>query len=125
MNPFDAGVLEADCIHAIMDKRIAMKKSRKVDGVKRFFFYNPMWNFFGDEIGSPGTYYYDRSGRQKNYYWNMFDQVLIRPGLINFWDSQKLAIVTKAGVFDLLKPSGIPDKKMYSDHLPIVFNLNL
>ncbi len=56
-----------------------------------------MWGHFGDRDRNPaGTYYHD-SGQHVNYYWNMFDQVLIRPSLLNMFPQDGVEIVTHAG----------------------------
>lgn len=125
MNPFEPGVVGSEGLHAIMTRNIAKKISRSVKEVERFFFYNPMWNHFGDSSHIPsGTYYYNGS-KPINYYWNMFDQVLIRPDLLDYFNDDSLKILTNAGEINLLNPSGIPNKKIASDHLPITFNLDL
>ncbi|MHC4430644.1 MAG: hypothetical protein ACYTBS_02275, partial [Planctomycetota bacterium] len=77
MNPFEHGIVGAAGIHAVSDRSIAARGTRKVGGEDRRFFYNPMWSYFGDvSPGPPGTYFYD-TGTQVNLYWNIFDQVLI------------------------------------------------
>ena len=125
MNPFEHGVVGADGLHAVMSKNIANKTSRIVNREERFFFYNPMWRHFGDYSDKPqGTYYYN-SAKQINYYWNMFDQVMIRPELIGYFNDDDLRILSLAGRTNLLGKSGIPNKKTCSDHLPIVFSLQL
>lgn len=58
-----------------------------------------------------------------NYFWNTFDQVLIRPELMNGFEHHNLRIVTKAGGRTLVRPDGRPDATNFSDHLPIVFEL--
>lgn len=41
-----------------------------------------MWNHFGDAKSSTaGSYYYDSAEHVNYYFWDMFDQVLIRPEL--------------------------------------------
>ena len=84
-----------------------------------------MWNHFGNFPSPPaGTYFYD-SSTQINYYWNMFDQVMIRPDLLEYFHDEKLQILTSAGSTHLLNTSGRPDQQVASDHLPIMFELNL
>ncbi len=125
MNPFESGIVSADGLHAISDSRIVKKGSRKVRGKQRRYFYNPMWNFFGDmSVSPPGTYFYN-SGKQVNYYWNMFDQILIRPDLLDFFQIDRVKIITEINGISLLLDSGRPSKKRGSDHLPILFSLNL
>jgi len=55
----------------------------------------------------------------------MFDQVLIRPSLIDIFDVKELKIITTTGTEMLLSDTGIPNKRVASDHLPLVFELSL
>lgn len=125
MNPFEDGVVSAKGLHGIMSRRIAQKKSRVVQGKEYPFFYNPMWSFFGDRnSNSPGTYYHTRS-EHTVFFWNIFDQVLIRPALLPFFDVQGVEIIQSYGSASLLSPEGWPDADGASDHLPVLFSLNL
>jgi hypothetical protein len=54
----------------------------------------------------------------------MFDQVLIRPDLLDYFDIQDLRILTSDGDTNFLSRNGIPRKEI-SDHLPLIFKLNL
>ena len=58
------------------------------------------------------------------YFWYIFDQVIIRPSLLDDFDNTKLRILTKGKTYDLLVNNGSIDLK-YSDHLPISFTINL
>jgi hypothetical protein len=125
MNPFEHGVIGGEAFHAVMDKRTALKVSRVISGQERLFFYNPMWGRLGDSSpGPPGTYY-RQSSKQVNYFWNAFDQVLLRPELIRRFDEERFKVVTTIGATSLLTEQGIPDLVVSSDHLPLVFGLDL
>jgi endonuclease/exonuclease/phosphatase family metal-dependent hydrolase len=125
MNPFEHGVVSSEGFHAVMTRRDAAKKSRTVMGEQRHFFYNPMWKHFGDcTDNTPGTCYFPRS-TPLSYYWNMFDQVLVRPDLLNAFPDDGLSILTKTGESQLVDKNGRPDSKLSSDHLPILFRLDL
>lgn len=125
MNPFEEGITSAIGLHAINSKNVAIRKNRIVQGKEYQFFYNPMWGLFGDfGPGPPGTYYYS-SSEQITFFWNIFDQVLIRPDLINDFDNSELKIITSDGEISFLTPSGLPNIDLFSDHLPIYFKLNL
>jgi hypothetical protein len=125
MNPFEAGVVGSEGLHAIMDRNIASRDTRRVLGEDRLFFYNPMWSFFGDHgAGSHGTYFYD-SGKEVNYYWHIFDQVLIRPSLLKYIDKDSVRIMTEVAGINLLTENRRPDRRTHSDHLPLVCRLNL
>ncbi|MFN8579288.1 MAG: hypothetical protein U0354_20875 [Candidatus Sericytochromatia bacterium] len=124
MNPFEEGIMSAIAFNAVMSREVAKKRIRKVQGREYKYFYNPMWHFFGDIDKTPlGTFYF-QSPDHVNYSWNIFDQVLIRPELIDCVKYNKLKILDSDGVTTLLK-NGKPDKNSYSDHLPISFTINL
>jgi hypothetical protein len=47
MNPFDAGVVSAHALHAVMTKDLAERGTREVRGTEYPFFYNPgLWRRF-------------------------------------------------------------------------------
>lgn len=126
MNPFEKGLIKANGLNAVMDSSIAKRKSRTVQGQSYKFFYNPMWGFLGD-LGKgnvSGTYYFNPSNHIQ-YFWNVFDQVLLRPEAIPYFDKEALNILTSTTHYNLLKKSGAIDDKQYSDHLPIIFKLNI
>lgn len=125
MNPFEPSMMAAKDFHAVMDRRIAKKEGRKVDGIKYPYFYNPMWSLLGDASpGPPGTYY-RASGEHVNYFWNMLDQVLVRPDLLTKFRNEDLEILTTDGTADFLTPSGVPNRTTASDHLPLLFRVDL
>jgi hypothetical protein len=124
MNPFDAGVVSASGLNAAMTRDIALRRTRTVQARSYPFFYNVMWNHFGDNEGAPGTYYYN-SAAHVCYFWNMFDQVLVRPDLITAFSPQDLKIIRDDGERTLVDLRGLPDSSISSDHLPMVFKLSL
>ena len=110
-------------LSAVASRRIAERATRTVQGREYRLFYNPMWGHFGDSKGdTAGSYFYD-SSEHTNYFWNVFDQVLLRPELAKRFDSSQLSIVKSVGERLLVRPDGRPDGTLYSDHLPIVFEL--
>jgi hypothetical protein len=95
-----------------------------VQGETRDYFYNPMWANFGDAGSTPpGTYFYDASGREVNYFWNMFDQILVRPALLPCLSTDSVSVVTEIEGDSLLDERGRPDREIGSDHLPVVLRL--
>lgn len=125
MNPFEEGLIVSDGLHAVMSRRIALKKQRKVRQEYYPFFYNPMWSHFGDANGeSAGTYYDGRYGRYDTIFWNIFDQVLIRPELCPMFQDEDLKILSEDGNERFLTGQGLPRKSL-SDHLPILFKLTI
>jgi endonuclease/exonuclease/phosphatase (EEP) superfamily protein YafD len=125
MNPFEDGIVKANGLNATMTRAIAQRETRTVQSRKYAFFYNPMWGRFGDATeGSPGTYYYDESGHVA-FFWHTFDQVLIRPALLPFFRNEDLEVLTNDGSRGLLTQTGKPSTSVGSDHLPILFRLDL
>ncbi|MEB3229745.1 MAG: endonuclease/exonuclease/phosphatase family protein [Leptolyngbyaceae bacterium] len=123
MNPFEGGLIDADAFHGVMTQQIAQEKSRKVHGLERSYFYNPMWGRMGDiSDGPPGTYYY-RGSTSRQFFWNTFDQVLLRPDLLRFFKKENLKVITEIDNFKLIKSSKI-NKDDFSDHLPILIELS-
>ena len=123
MQPFSPGVVGAGGFHAVMTRRLA--RTRVVQGEQYRSFYNPLWGRFGDASdGPPGTYFY-RSSEHVAYFWHMFDQVLIRPELLDRFSADALEIVDQIGGTSLLNRRGIPDVTRFSDHLPLKFEITL
>lgn len=123
MNPFEVGMIKANGLHATMSHKIAKQVNRRVQANNYDYFYNPMWSLMGDlSTNISGTYYYRRA-ELVNYQWNIFDQILIRPSLLDNLNKKSLEIVINDGIKDLVTRSGIPNKQLYSDHLPIKFTL--
>ncbi len=125
MNPFEEGVIGAFGFHAVMSRTIAKKQKRTVKRIKYPFFYNPMWNLFGDKTGGPLGTYYRWGSNPIEYFWHIFDQVLIRPDLLERFHDGDLEIVTSDGTNSFIFHDGIPDTNNASDHLPLVFKLSL
>lgn len=123
MNPFEAGMISASGFHGIMTQEIAQKRSRTVDGEEKHYFYNPMWGRMGDYVDNiSGTYYYNGGG-ECCYFWNTFDQVLLRPDLLKYFSHQNLHIISKIGDKSLIKNNKIDSN--FSDHLPIFIALDI
>jgi hypothetical protein len=124
MNPFESGMVGAGGLHGVMDRRIALAGSRKVQGKDHMFFYNPMWSKFGDAGPEPPGTYFRNKGEDVNYFWNMFDQVLVRPALLGSLSTDSVSIVTRVGDLALLTARGRPNSMVGSDHLPIICKLS-
>jgi hypothetical protein len=123
MHPFEAGMVIAGGLHAVMSRRVAARSTRTVQRQKYKFFYNPMWNYLGDNGDACGTHYFE-SGEHLCYYWHLFDQVLIRPDLLAGFAPEGVRIPTSIRGYSLLQDDGQPDKEMASDHLPVTLELN-
>lgn len=121
MNPFEDAMISASGLHSLSCKDIANKNTRTVSGRPYSMFYNPMWNLLGDNVKPVGSYYYSDSSII-NYFWNIFDQVIIRPELSSHFKLNKLCIVNKIGDTSLIDKNKKPNKNI-SDHLPIFFEI--
>jgi endonuclease/exonuclease/phosphatase family metal-dependent hydrolase len=123
MNPFESGLVSFSGLNSTMSRRIASRQTRTVQGSERQFFYNPMWSLFGDAEGeTAGSFFFD-AGQDVNYYWNIFDQVLLRPELAEHFERSRLRIVKTVGPISLVQANGRPDKRKGSDHLPLLFEV--
>ncbi len=125
MNPFEKGLVSANGLNAVMSREVAARGTRTLASKEYPFFFNPMWAHFGDQVGRPpGTYYYDRS-ELVNYYWNVFDQVIIRPELMERCSGDRIKILTAVGETSLVSKDGRPNNKSFSAHLPLLFEIEL
>jgi hypothetical protein len=126
MNPYEDGMVVSNGLHAVMTREIALRETRTVKFKSNVFFYNPMWRHFGQRPeGHAGTYYL-ASPKTRADYWNIYDQVLIRPALLPYFHDEDLEIIHRD--FDLnvsLLRRGVPDHDSISDHLPILFRLRI
>jgi len=123
MNPFDPGITNADGFHAVMSRKETKPAGRMVNGKRYAFYYNPMWGLLGDRGDRPpGTF--RRLDGVYCLFWNMLDQVLIRPDLINRFSEESLRILDHDSQSSLLTPRGSSSPKL-CDHLPFVFEMDL
>ncbi|WP_099468205.1 endonuclease/exonuclease/phosphatase family protein [Konateibacter massiliensis] len=120
LQPFSDGVVSAYGFNATMDTAKAKTGKRTVDGVERKFYYNPMWHVMGKRDSTLGTYYYDSDQSNRSFFWYTFDQVLLRPDLIDNFVWEDFKIIDRIGNKVLIKNNKI-DGKSFSDHLPIQF----
>jgi hypothetical protein len=123
MNPYDPGMTLVTGMHGLMTVRLAHMADRRYRNRRYRRFYNPMWGLFGDRTRGPAGTYFWRSRQPQNTHWAMLDQVLLRPVLIDKLSS--LEILDNDGQHTLLASDGAPDKRHLSDHLPILFQLDI
>lgn len=121
VDPFEDACINADCFHALPSGLEAKKGFRTIEGIRYTTFYNPMWNLFGDFDNVAGTYFYNKN-KNHMYQWNIYDQVILRPELIDHFINDSLRIVQNIKGKSLLGKNGRPDKNI-SDHLPIYFEI--
>lgn len=146
-SPYDLPIYAANFLHAVPTLGIARGRPRNVPIMQevRPYFYNPMWAYlssftgvklfsgqnYPDRIasdasaGKPAGTYYKKDSTVDCRFWHCPDQVLVRPELLPFWSDEKLAIVTQIDSTLLVTNEGLPDKRSVSDHLPLLFNLEI
>ncbi len=125
VDPFDEALVNSEGLHAVPDRKIASRKSRKVNGNERFYLYNPMWSLLGDLSDGPAGSYYYRKPTTSCRFWHLFDQVLLRPELAATFKSEQFRIATSIGKIQLVTKNHVPKKNEFSDHLPILFSLDV
>lgn len=125
MNPFETPMISAKIFNATKSSKVATRETRIVRGITYKYFYNPMWGLLGDlNSDIAGTYFYQHS-LIASYNWNIFDQVILRPDLIDKFDKESLKIIQSLKNGTSLIKNNRPNKDNYSDHLPIMFTLNI
>ena len=82
-----------------------------------------MWGLFGDQTpGPPGTHFWE-SSVASNQHWHMYDQILLRPSLMD--RLRNIQILDRDGYQSLVDEQGIATKEHLSDHLPILFQIEV
>lgn len=84
------------------------------------YYYNPMLSFVSEDEGKLGSIY--NTNDVDTIYWNIFDQVLISPTLVDRLSKVEL-LKGFCGV-SLVSNKGIPNKEKYSDHLPLIVEVS-
>ena len=125
MNPFEAGLVATPGGFNAAASRGVVRKTRRVQREEYPFFYNPMWNHFGDQGRNPPGTYYRQGSSPTEYFWNMYDQVLVRPSLMKAFPEDELIILTAVEGHSLVNRNGRPNLRAASDHLPLLFALNI
>ncbi len=122
MSPYETGVAAITGLGGCMTNKIAQaSRTFQSEEVKRF--YNPMWGYFGDRTEGPAGTYYWSSSSPNNQHWYIFDQILLRPCLVD--RLVELRILDNDGVNPLVNPKGVPTKDYVSDHLPLYCILDI
>jgi hypothetical protein len=114
---------------AMMTKGL-VRKNRGPSGRYCGRLYNPIWSRLGREAeeAPPGTYYWSEI-RELNVYWNYLDQVLVGADLLDHFPAERFRILTSipgpTGPLPLIRETGRHWRIELSDHLPLVFDLDL
>ncbi|WP_143348299.1 hypothetical protein [Ensifer adhaerens] len=121
MPPYSPGMTAPTTLNAAACKTAA-RGTRTVRAQKHNYFFNPMWEILGSRRSDqqPGSFYkrYDNSA----IFWHLYDQVLVRPELVDSVVTGSARVMTTAGAFNLLTSQGGIDTR-FSDHLPITISL--
>ena len=118
LDPFDLGLSSRPFICGVMDRKLAIRRQKD-----DFVFYNPMWSRLGDgSTGPPGTFYRSNDDH-RDYSIHTFDQVLIRPELLRWFDHDRLVVLDDLDGKPLTTANDLPKKGCASDHLPVCIEL--
>lgn len=127
INPYEETMIDFFGMHATMCKNTALKGIRTIAKETRRYLFNPSWQAYsnvGLDNAPTGTYYFNEPYNTTLPFWNVLDQALIRPKLVQ--GSLNFEIISSAGhKVPTLLSNGIPDKEKYSDHLPILYTINI
>ncbi len=132
MNPFELGMIKPTSFNATLSYDVAKKDEKRTFHFSKYeYFYNPMWNWLGDRrhnTGSkkiPGTYFYKTTSDIHQIYWNVFDKVIVRPNIIDIIDYSSLKVIEAIPESMLISGKSTKKNVKFTDHLPIVFNLEI
>ncbi|MBI9056999.1 MAG: hypothetical protein JEZ01_04430 [Labilibaculum sp.] len=131
MNPFEKGMIHHESFHALPTQHLDSEIEFYEDPYRTF--YNPTWEKYGDYNvingvvkQKPSGSYFLKQSNDLNYYWYLFDQVILRKELIKYFSFEDFQILTSVNSEnDLLNNDFSPNDKKYSDHLPISFTLKI
>lgn len=123
LQPYSDGIMNVFSFNATMSISKAKKLYREVDNEKCWFYFNPVWKLMGDNTLVQGSYYNNEDGQDKSIFWYAYDAVLLRPYFIDRFNWDNFRYVFKTEKHSLLNIETI-NKKEYSDHLPILFEIS-
>ncbi len=123
LQPYSDGVANVFSFNATMSIAKARKVYREVDKEKFWFYFNPIWKLMGDNALVQGSYYNNEDGQDKSIYWYAYDAVLLRPYFIDRFNWDNFKYISRTKNHSLLSAETI-NKKDYSDHLPILFEIS-
>ncbi len=122
MDPFESGMVSAKAFHGVMDRKIAKKQKRKINGISYPYFYNPMWSRLGDHSQGPSGTFKRNGSKYIEYFWRTFDQVLISPAMLDRVSDSSIEIVTSDKATAFFNAKG--KWQCPSDHLPLCVTVN-
>lgn len=122
LQPYSSGIAGYESFNATMSIKKAKEKSKKANRRTKMFYFNPTWKLMGENKNVQGSYYNTTDSQDKSIFWYSYDELLIRPFFIDNFNWDYFEIIEKTNNYNFIK-NDIIDKKAYSDHLPIKFEL--
>lgn len=132
INPFELGMISPIGFNATLTKVVAKSGQRDFMNNMFDYYYNPMWNFIGDinyqsgQLKLPGGYYFKSNDSVTQTYWNLLDNLIIRPSLIDEIDLASITLLEESKPHVLVNKIADEyqiDSVNYSDHLPLIFKI--
>jgi endonuclease/exonuclease/phosphatase family metal-dependent hydrolase len=117
MPPYDEVMMVESGFCSNRDLNHIIKKHRAINK----YIYNCTWKVFGGGCGSLGTYYLNNVPHGP---WHLPDQILIDPRIVEN-NRVDVEIITSVNSQTLITKSGIPNKRVASDHLPLLVTTDL
>ena len=122
LQPYSDGIAGIFSFNATMSIYKAKKKYRESEGEKLLFYFNPIWKLMGDNVLVQGSYYNSSDSQDKSIFWYSYDSVLLRPYLIDRFNWDNFKYVSETENHSLMNKENI-NKRDYSDHLPVKFEI--
>lgn len=128
MNPFELGMTHPKGFNNVSDKR-SSKKQRTLNGIKYSRYYNPTYSLQGDFVQNsnticpPGSFLTNNLKSVNECNWNILDNVILKGNVVDEIDSSSVQFIYKTPSFDIFDLG--THKFNYSDHLPLLFKLNI
>lgn len=131
MNPFELGMIHRESFHALPSIELSKEKKYFYDNTYSPF-YNPSWIKLGDvEFDGkrfkkrPSGSFFSKASSDIEYYWYLFDQVILRYDLSPYFNFHEFKYLTTIDDISLVNDDLTPNDKEYSDHLPLQIALKL
>jgi hypothetical protein len=125
-NPFEESMTSADGLHALNCASVRGETSRRISpGQTETFFSNLSWAQYADLSNERpvAMHWFHRQGANE-LCWHMVDQIVVRPTVIPWIESDGVQILTRADSINLANKYGEPDGEKYSDHFPVLLIVN-
>ena len=121
VNPFDLPMISFRSLGATNGQQCSLRGTISSYGDAKELFYNPMWTLYAKYKERPGSYRYPATANHV-LTWHFFDQVIIRPSLIENFNFDALSLVMETKNFNYLNKNKFPE---LSDNLPLVCEIDI